>query len=396
MGLRMTSTRRGRLLPSESQVFTDMHTGARVRQVTNHPSLHHHAFYYVPAYDNAMTRLFFISYRTGRAEVFCEIRATGELQQLTDRADLLEWSMHPSHDGRHLYYRAGTSACRVDVETLEEDVLCDLDDLPALKPGMAGSAIDTTTLSHDDHYWAVRFGAGPRPRLAVVDTLAGKHEVILEADFIMLPEFHPSDNTLLRYAGPHHSRIWVIRRNGTGNRLVYRRDEAKREWIVHETWNPARPREIITANWPHGCIGIEIDTGSVRPVCSFNAWHPAINRQGTLMCADTVYPDVGLQLFSPLDGVGLPDPLCFPEASSEGKHWDTDHCPYDDDDYKQGKWKVYAPQYTHPHPCFSPDGRFVVFTSDRTGSSQVYEVSVPEAKFPTHISAEGTGPIQDQ
>jgi oligogalacturonide lyase len=37
---------------------------------------------------------------------------------------------------------------------------------------------------------------------------------------------------------------------------------------------------------------------------------------------------------------------------------------------------VYAPQHTHPHPSFSADGTRVVFTSDRTGVAQVYEVIV--------------------
>jgi oligogalacturonide lyase len=172
----------------------------------------------------------------------------------------------------------------------------------------------------------------------------------------------------------------VVNRDGTGKRLVYERKPLSRpnqhEWIVHETWRPGS-REIITANWPRGCVGLHVDTGAVRPVCSFNAWHPAINRQGTLMCADTTYPDLGLQLFDPRDGVGAPWTLCLSQATNEGKHWNTDHCPYDDEDYKQGKWRVYAPQHTHPHPSFSPDGRFVVFTSDRTGHSQVYEVQLP-------------------
>ena len=53
-------------LPPEGNTFTDPRTGARVRQVTNHPSIHHHPFYYLPAYDDAMTRLFFVSHRTGR------------------------------------------------------------------------------------------------------------------------------------------------------------------------------------------------------------------------------------------------------------------------------------------------------------------------------------------
>ena len=388
-------------LPPESRPFTDPRTGARVRQVTNHPSIHHHPFYYLPAYDDAMMRLFFVSHRTGRPEIWCEIRATGELQQLTDQSEIGEWSVHPSHDGRFVYYTAGQGAWRVATDTGKAERLVDFGGLAGREAGMVGAAMGTTTLSHDDRYWAVPVKIGARFHFIVIDTRTGRHETILEADTIGHPEFHPSDNALLRYAGSYKQRIWVINRDGTGNRLVYDRQPLAKpgqyEWIVHETWNlgtmanggsrmtDLKPetrnlkptsREIITANWPHGCIGIDIDTGAVRPVCSFNAWHPSINRQGTLMCTDTTFPDIGLQLFDPRDGVGQPRTLCFPGATNEGKHWDTDHCPYDDEDYKQGKWKVYAPQHTHPHPSFSPDGRFVIFTSDRTGHSQVYEVEV--------------------
>jgi len=165
----------------------------------------------------------------------------------------------------------------------------------------------------------------------------------------------------------------VVNRDGSGNRLAYRRDAARKEWIVHETWRPGQ-RELLTSNWPHGLIGVDIDTGAVRPVCGFNAWHAAVNRAGDLMCTDTTFPDRGLQVFDPRDGIGEPRTLCLPQASNVGAHWNTDHCPYDD-----GPIEVYAPQHTHPHPSFSPDGARVVFTSDRTGHSQVYEVLLPEA-----------------
>ncbi len=36
------------------------------------------------------------------------------------------------------------------------------------------------------------------------------------------------------------------------------------------------------------------------------------------------------------------------------------------------------PQYTHPHPFFSPDARHVLFNSDRTGLAQIYAATVPE------------------
>jgi len=43
-------------------------------------------------------------------------------------------------------------------------------------------------------------------------------------------------------------------------------------------------------------------------------------------------------------------------------------------------------QQTHPHPRISPDGKYVIFTSDRSGYGNVYSVplvefeSLPEVK----------------
>jgi oligogalacturonide lyase len=91
------------------------------------------------------------------------------------------------------------------------------------------------------------------------------------------------------------------------------------------------------------------------------------------MVADTNFPDIGLQLFDPRDGDGTAVTLCHPGSSNVGAHWNG---PFP---YEQGPIEVYAPQHTHPHPSFSPDSRQIVFTSDRTGYSQVYEVEVPQA-----------------
>jgi hypothetical protein len=37
-----------------------------------------------------------------------------------------------------------------------------------------------------------------------------------------------------------------------------------------------------------------------------------------------------------------------------------------------------SPQYTHPHPYFSPDNRWVIFNSDRTGIPHVYAARLPD------------------
>jgi oligogalacturonide lyase len=229
----------------------------------------------------------------------------------------------------------------------------------------------TTAVSYDNRWWAVPVKMGDIARLVIVNTSTGEHEVILERDSIGHPEFHPEDSSILHYAGPYHNRMWVINRDGTQNRLVYERDVARKQWVVHEAWLPGT-RELTVVDWPKGMLAVDVDTGAIRQICAFNAWHAISNRQGTQMVADTTYPDIGLQLFDPNGTSEEAVTLAYPEAWNLGWHWHSDHCPYDD-----GPVQVYAPQHTHPHPSFSPDGRFVVYTSDRTGYSQVYEAKLP-------------------
>ena len=351
---------RGALYSAESQIFRDEQTGAKLRQITAHASIHHHPFYYIPAYDDAMRHLVFVSYRTGRPEIFLELRESGQLLQLTEHAGLAEFSVAPSHDGRYVYFTDGSGAWRVETETCREEQLASFEG--------DGAATGTTALSYDDKWWAVPVRVGKMTHLAVIDIASGESDVIVERNAIGHPEFHPADASLLRYAGPYYERMWVVKRDGSDDRLAYEREGT--EWIVHETWHP-KQRELLTTRWPYGVIGIDVDSGAMRQVCSFNAWHHMVSRDGKKMVADTNFPDKGLQIFNPNDGVGEPQLLCLSRSSNEGKHWDIDHCPYDD-----GPIQVYAPQHTHPHPNFSPDGQYVVFTSDRSGFAQIYECRI--------------------
>ncbi|HOX36747.1 MAG TPA: oligogalacturonate lyase family protein [Candidatus Brocadiia bacterium] len=370
---------KGSVSPAEGAAYRDPKTGVLIRQVTEAPCINHHPFFYIPAYDDAMTRLFFVSHRTGRPEIFAEILETARTVQLTERDEIAEWSVHPSHDGRYVYFIAGAGAWRACVETFKEEKLADFGDAEMREKGMIGAAMGTTTLSSDDRWWAVPVKEGGVHRFHLIDTSSGKSKVILERDTIGHPQFHPNDPGLLRYAGPYYDRIWVINRDGTGNRLLYRRNVAKKQWIVHETWLPGT-REVVTADWPRGMIGINVDTGAVRPVTNFPAWHAVSDRSGCVIVCDTTFPDTGIHLFNASDGDGRPRLLCLSESSNVGQHWNIDHCPYDD-----GPVKVVSPQHTHPHPSFSPDGRRIVFTTDKTGHPQVCEVAIPPELLNTII-----------
>ncbi len=90
--------------------------------------------------------------------------------------------------------------------------------------------------------------------------------------------------------------------------------------------------------------------------------------------ADTNFPVSGLILCDPRNEDTSYEVLCYPAATCQGAHW-AGPFPYDN-----GPIKVDAPQHTHPHPSFSPDGRKVVYTSDKSGFSQVFEIDVPQPK----------------
>ncbi len=372
---------KGTVYGPESRTFYDRCTGTRIRQITAASAVHHHPFFIIPAYDDAMQRLIFVSYRTGTPQVFAEERATRELRQLTNRPDLGEWSVHPSHNGEAVFFTAGTSGWRLDLETLEERELVNFDvacksklavksTATAMKEkGMVAAAMGTTALSHNDKWWAVKFNIGKEAALAIVDTDTGKHDIILQRDSIAHLQFCPDDADLLYYAGPLTDRVWVIHRDGSGNRRLYAQNVEKNEWITHETWIPGT-RELAFVDWPRGVRCINVDTGLERQVTSFNAWHAISNPAGTRMVADTNFPDIGIQTFDPRDGIGEPQTLCYPNASAIGEHWNG---PFP---YANGPIQVYAPQHTHPHPSFSPDGQHIVFTSDRSGYAQIYEATL--------------------
>jgi oligogalacturonide lyase len=353
---------KGTVHAAETRWLADAATGRRVRQVTSHPSIHHHPFFFVPPWDDAMRRLIFVSHRTGSPQLFAEVE--DRLVQLTDRSDLSEWSLHPSHDGRFVVFVAGTQAIRLHLDTLKEEVLADFGAVEMREKGMVGAAMGTTTLSRDDRWWAIPVKVGKVSRFFVLDLASGTSQVILERDTIGHPQFCPDDSSLLFYAGPLTDRLWLVNRDGSGNRRVWQR-EHKLQWLTHESWLRGK-RELAFVDWPNGMRAVNVDSGAVRWITRFPAWHAHPDDSGSWIVCDTKFPDIGVHRFSV--GDDRAQKLCEPKSSSVGEHW-AGPFPYND-----GPREVYAPQHTHPHPRPSPDGKRVLYTSDVTGHAQLYEV----------------------
>lgn len=358
---------KGAISAPEGRAWRDSGSGLRVRQVTDHPSIHHHPFFFVPAYDAAMQRLVFVSYRSGKPQIFFEARASGHLVQATARDDLAPWSIYPSPDGCFVYFTAGTGAWRIHLDSLREEQLVEFGDVEMREKGMVGAAMGTTALSASGRWWAIPVKAGPVSRFVLIDTEKRTSAVFLERDTIGHPQFCPDDDDLILYAGPLTDRVWVTDRSGKKNCRAYERED-RMQWVTHETWLPGR-RAIAFIDWPRGMRLIDLETGAASWITRFPAWHAAPDARGERFVCDTNFPDRGLHIIA-LNGAAGITRLCRSDATSEGAHWGGPF-PYND-----GPVAVEARQHTHPHPRFSPDGSCVVFTSDRTGHAQVYEVEL--------------------
>jgi oligogalacturonide lyase len=339
-----------------------------MRQVTSHPSVHHHPFFFVAAYDTAMKRLIFVSYRTGKPQIYFEDRGDGSLIQVTDRPDLADWSIIPSLDGRYVYYTASTGGWRTDLDTLEEEQLAAFGDIEMREKGMVGAAMGTTALSANGRWWAVPVKAGQVSRFVLIDCEEKTAKVFLERDTIGHPQFCPDDDNIILYAGPLTDRVWITDRAGNTRRIYERKD--RMQWVTHESFIPRR-REVAFVDWPRGMRAISLTDGTVRQITDFPAWHAACDPTGKTFICDTNFPDCGIHKLPALAGAPV-DLICLSLASSQGAHW-AHPFPYND-----GPVMVDAAQHTHPHPRFAPDNSRIVFTSDRSGHAQIYETFLEE------------------
>jgi len=176
-----------------------------------------------------------------------------------------------------------------------------------------------------------------------------------------------------------------VRRDGSGLECLYQ--HGNDEFVVHETFL-GESGDLVFTIWPRLLCRMDWKTGERHTIAEFNAWHITPNRRGTRILCDTNHPDEGIFLVDVRSGERTL--LCLSESSNQGTQWKKSaYALAADFEAARGvsaanelSWMetstdtVYGPQWTHPHPSFSPDERYVTFGSDRTGYAQVYVVEV--------------------
>jgi hypothetical protein len=364
---------KGSVHAPERAEFRDRATGARVVQLTSHPSINHPTYFLQSSFTPDGAAVIFTSYRSGAAQLFEAAFPEGAIRQLTDGPGIhpLSAAFHPG--GERVFFVRGGEIWEIDRMTLAERLVAAFPgaQLGECSPDPTGTWL-TAAIKQDG-----------RNGLAA-GRVDGRDWCFIPFPRTLIhPQFHPLEPEWIEFAGDPAPRMHRVRRDGAGMECLHQ--HGNEEFVVHETFL-GRTGDLVFTVWPRALARMDWTTREIRTIAEFNAWHIAPNRAGSLILCDTNHPDTGIYLVDAAGGARRH--VCLSESSNQGSQWKRSRYALAEDFAAAREaaqttgaalsWMevatdtVYGPQWTHPHPAFSNDERRITFASDRTGRPQVY------------------------
>ncbi len=339
----------GSVSAAEWRRFEDTTTGLTVTQMTNTPGSRNVPFYFHdPAWTPDSRWMVLGSNRTGRNELFAVDAGDGAVVQLTDGG--VCGGMVSRLDGRVMYRREN------EMRAVAVDGTGD-----ALIGVVPGEYTPYTFPFENADGSLLVFGArsAHRPCVMAMRTSDGTVFTIHE-DGRLAGHIHcsPTDPELIMHCDATVSdaevkqRVWLLTTDGQKHWHPY--TQTPQEWLTHESWLGTTGK-VLVCYWPTGIMEIRPDGSGARLIARVNAWHAGATADGSLCVVDTNWPERGLFLIDTSTGR-----MCMlVESGNSGGD--------------QGAVEM------HPHPSFSPDGKTVMWGSERTGSPEAYCVDVAPA-----------------
>ena len=306
-----------------------------------------HSYFTHPVWLPDGSGLVFASDRTGRTEAFLVEWPSGSMHQIT-----AEGTGTPvvSLDGRCILYFRNRVLIEQDISTGDRrDVAAQPDQAEGV--GLVGQTADGMNIAFACH-------SGHSSFFSKVHRCGGTVR-IFHRDHRWLEHLNPSpsDPGLLSFAwtipgqGESSQRLWLVGIDGKQVRPIY--PQAPSELVTHEAWS-ADGKWIAFTSGPFDRTPGSFSLKRVDPYSGIhetiakggNFWHCAPNDDCSMIVADTNWPDEGIKLVDAERQSS--ETLCLSRCRT-----------------------------AHAHPCFSPDGRKVVFTSDMTGRNQIYVAELP-------------------
>ena len=337
-------TLRGQSYGSERIYRTDRRSGVQIVQLTSWPRISWNMYFehnhFTPDCKTVLIRRQRELSPGAPSDIYrCDIDGTN-MAQLTDEEGI--YGVALSRDGKHIYYLTGTALKRVHMETFELDELLNA---PNAQPAGVGCAGQTG----DGRYLLCTLRVGDQTGLFRLATDGSSAHLLVTSSHLNHVSCDPGHDVVSFGATiSGKSRLWVMDVQGGEPR------EFPMQRFAHCSWLGKTGR-MQGCLLPPGRAIMSMAEGDAEPqpiVAGPYFWHSGSSLDGEWVVADTNWPDEGLML------VHVPTRsftfLCDSNASSA--------------DAVGG----------HPEPAISPDGRVVIYTSDRSGIAQVYLALVPE------------------
>ena len=369
-------------LSSEYRRSTDPRTGTTIHQLTTAPCINHPPYFLTSALTPDERYLLFTSYRTGAPQLYEIELLKGPIRQLTAVAGLHPYSAVITADGAEVLYTRRDEAGGGVIEALRRD-----DPTCRLVCRLPGAQLGECSVSADGKWVVTAMKRGDRHGIAVAATSGAGDPVLVEFPRLVIhPQFHPADSDWIELAADPAPRMYRVRRDGSGLECLYQ--HGNDEFVVHETFLGDSGHLVFTV-WPRALRRLSWSSGEISTIVELNAWHLSPNRAGTRIVCDTNHPDRGLLIIDA--ATGATRVICHPGSSNGGSQWATSRYALAEDFARAARtaqegatakqalsWMesptdtVYGPQWSHPHPAFSPSERYVSYTSDASGWPQVY------------------------
>ena len=355
-------------------------TGRRIHQMTNAQAMSHPSYFLQRSFTPDNRALVFTSFRSSKqAQLFEAEFPDGPIRQLTDGPPIHPFSPAILPGGQEIVFVRGGSIWILDRAKLTERMVVDFE----------GGQLGECSFTADAQWLTAAIKLRGEPGLVCGKTDGSEWRFIAFPRTVIHPQFHPLEPEWIEFAADPAPRMHRVRRDGSGLECLYH--HRNDEFVVHETFL-GETGDLIFTVWPHSLQRMNWATREITNIAAFNAWHITPNRAGTQVLCDTNHPDRGLFLIDV--ATGAPRQLCLSEASNAGSQWRTSRYALPEDfaaarseASRNLSWMeagaadtVYGPQWTHPHPSFSPDETLVAFASDRSGVTQVYVADIREPR----------------
>jgi oligogalacturonide lyase len=372
-----------RTFPSEIRTFADRLTGRTIRQFTNYKGHSHHLYFTNPGWFDGGRRLLFGSDRGGRTNLFSVHLESGQIVQHTDadmpppphQTSFLSASVNPRRD--EAYFWRGHDLMAIDLGTDVERLL---------HRGDEGFHSSMTNVTADGRFVCT----------CMYEDLSARFAVDLLNGYVGFREYHEARPS---------SFILAVPVDGGPARKVHQENY----WIGHINTSPTLPNILTFCHeGPWGDVdnriwGLDIDTGRawmIRPrrepreQVGHEYWHAdgihvgfhgksptrgglfgRIRYDNTNLLEATCDQQTG-HIHSNDFSLIVGDGHAAPQRKPLLRLWRWAPSTFDGPRILCEHHSSEHSQQQHVHPRFSPDGRTIIFTSDRSGYGQVYQVEV--------------------